>query len=84
MSGIAAAQTTSSETTTTTTATGAPVVVSPQSGTLSTTRIQRTDDGRGTETDSRRTTYRNENGVADDSVTTRTTQTMPPPVATSS
>jgi hypothetical protein len=60
------------------------VVVSPQSGTLSTTRAQRTLDGRGTETDSRSTSYRKENGVVDDSSTTRTTQTMPPPVATGS
>jgi hypothetical protein len=82
MSGIATAQTSSTEMTTT--STGAPVAVSPQSGTLSSTRTQRTDDGMGTQTDSRRTTYRNENGVADDSSTTRTTQTMAPPVATSS
>jgi len=82
MSGIAAAQSTSSEITTT--ATGAPVVVSPQSGTLSSTRTRRTDDGMGSKTDSTRTTYRNENGVADDSTSTRTTQTMAPPVASSS
>jgi hypothetical protein len=72
MSGIAAAQSTSSET-------SATSLVAPPVGTLSTTHTHRTIDSNGTETDSRRTTYRNEAGVADDSSVTQTTH---PPVAT--
>jgi hypothetical protein len=48
-------------------------VVAPPIGTLSSSRTARTVDSNGTETDSSRTTYRNEAGVADDVHTTTTT-----------
>ena len=75
MSGIAMAQTTSSESSTTS-------VVAPAVGTLSTSRTQRSSDGNGngTETHSRQTTYKNDAGVADDVVITKSTN---PPVNTS-
>jgi hypothetical protein len=53
--------------------------VAPPLGTLSTTTTKRSVDAYGTQTDSTATTYRNPNGVADDSVTKTTT--YPPPVA---
>lgn len=71
LSGIAAAQTTSSESSTTS-------IIAPPVGTLSTTRTQRTIDSNGTETQTNRTTYRNETGVADDVHTTTITH---PPVS---
>jgi hypothetical protein len=73
MSGIAAAQTTSSDSV-------APSIVAPPMGTLSTSHNEVRVDGNGTETDSSRTTYRNEVGVADDVHTTTTTR---PPITTS-
>jgi hypothetical protein len=73
MSGIAMAQTTSSESSTTS-------VVAPAVGTLSTSRTRRSIDGNGTETHSRQTTYKNDAGVADDVVITKSTN---PPVNTS-
>jgi hypothetical protein len=76
--GVAMAQTTTSQTTTTTT----PSLVEPPTGTLSTTRTQKTVGLDGTQTNTKETTYHNSNGVADDSVT-RTTTTYPPaPVMT--
>jgi hypothetical protein len=75
MMGVATAQTTSSETTTTIAPT--PLVVPP--GTLSTTSTMKSVGADGTQTDSTRTTYRNSNGVAADSVTKTTT--VAPPVA---
>jgi hypothetical protein len=73
MSGIAMAQTTSSESSTTS-------VVAPAVGTLSTSRTQRSIDGNGTVTHSRQTTYKNDAGVEDDVVITKSTI---PPVNTS-
>lgn len=52
---------------------GTTMIVAPPIGTLSSTHTQRTIDSNGTETDSSRTTYRNEAGVADDVHTTTTT-----------
>ena len=71
--GVATAQTTTSQTTTTV----APALVAPPVGTLSVTRTQKTIGSDGSETDSTRTTYRNSNGVADDSVTKTTTFPAP-------
>lgn len=48
-------------------------IAAPPPGTLSTSDTRKTIDSNGTETDSSRTTYRNEAGVADDVHTTRTT-----------
>ena len=70
--GAAVAQTTTSETTTTTVtprAAAAPMVAPPV-GTLSTSRTERTVGPDGTKTDKSETTYRNSNGVANDSVST--------------
>jgi hypothetical protein len=52
---------------------GTTPIVAPPIGTLSSSRTERTIDSNGTETDSSRTTYRNEAGVADDVHTTTTT-----------
>jgi hypothetical protein len=95
--GVAAAQT-ATETTTTqsTTAPGyapapayapAPVgapVAAPPVGTLSSTRTTRAVDAYGNQVNSRQTTYRNANGVAEDSRTVTTTAPAlpPPPVTT--
>jgi hypothetical protein len=57
-------------------------LVAPPAGTLSTSDTRRTIDGNGTETDSSRTTYRNQAGVADDVHTTTTTH--PAPMSTTS
>jgi hypothetical protein len=65
----AMAQTTSSQTTTTVT----PAIVAPPAGTLSSTHTEKTTGVDGTKTESTATTYRNTNGVADDSVTKTTT-----------
>jgi hypothetical protein len=74
--GGAHGQTTSSQTTTSTTVTPPAVtlIVPPPVGTLSTERTQQTISPDGTRTDSKSSTYRNTNGVANDSVTTTTTQ----------
>jgi len=77
--GIATAQTTSSQTTTTTTTPGMPLIVAPPTGTLSTERTQKTTSPDGTQTDTKSSTYRNTNGVANDSETTTTRQ---PPATT--
>jgi hypothetical protein len=82
--GAAMAQTTT-ETQTTTTVTPAlvapaPLLVAPPVGTLSSTTTKKTIAPDGTETDKTETTYRNTDGVADDTMT-RTT-TIAPPVAT--
>ncbi len=61
----------------------APVIVAPPPGTLSVTRTQNITAPDGTQTDRTETTYRNTNGVADDTMT-RTTTTPPPAVATTS
>ena len=52
---------------------GTTPIVAPPAGTLSSSRTERVIDSNGTETDSDRTTYRNEAGVADDVHTTTTT-----------
>jgi hypothetical protein len=92
--GVAFAQTTTSETITTT---ATPIEVVPslgsgkfptpneavqQEGPVSVTRTERTIGPDGAETDSSQTTYRNGNGVADDSVTRTTTYPAPQPVVT--
>ena len=59
-------------------------IVAPPVGTLSTTRTTRKIDGNGTQTDSSRTTYRNEAGVADDVHTKTTTHPAPTTTTTSS
>ena len=78
--GVAMAQstTTSQTTTTVTPSIVTPSIVAPPVGTLSTSRTTSTTSSDGTQTDSKETTYRNTNGVADDSMT-RTT--IYPPVA---
>jgi len=78
MTCVATAQMTTSQTT----VTGAPTVVAPPAGTMSTTTQSRSVGMDGTQTDSASTTYRNGNGVASDSVTRTTTYPPPPPVAT--
>ncbi len=88
--GGAVAQTTT-QTQTTTTVTPAPaapmvdppLLVAPPVGTLSTTTTQKIIGADGTQTDKTETTYRNTDGVADDTVT-RTTTVAPPAVATTS
>jgi len=80
--GVAVAQPTSSITTTA--VTPAPVVMAPPVGTLSTTQTRKTTDFDGTQTDTSRTTYRNSNGVADDSVTRTTTYPSPADTTTRS
>jgi len=70
---IAVAQTTSSDSSTTT-------IAAPPVGTLSTTHIERSIDSNGTRTDTNRTAYRNDAGVAEDVHTTKTT--FPPPTTT--
>jgi hypothetical protein len=84
--GAAVAQTTSSETTTIVTPAPAarpipvaPLIVAPPPGTLSVTRTQQINAPDGSQTDKTETTYRNTNGVADD--TTTKTITYPAPVA---
>jgi hypothetical protein len=84
MSGVAVAQTTYSTTTTEAPAVvvapaPAPVVVAPPSGVLSTTRTTRATDAYGNQVNSQSTTYRNTNGVAQDSTTTTRTAAPPPP-----
>jgi len=75
--GVALAQTTSSESSTTVT----PSLAAPPAGTLSTTRTQKSIGPDGTQTRTNESTYRNSDGVADDTV--RTTTTPPPaPVTT--
>jgi hypothetical protein len=76
------AQTTTSQTTTS--FTPAPVIVAPPEGTLSTTRTRKTIDEDGTRTDTNRTTYRNSNGVGDDSETRTTTYPSPADTTTRS
>jgi hypothetical protein len=73
--GVAVAQPSTSQTTTSTTV--APAVVAPAPGTLSTTSSRKTIDSDGKQTDTTRTTYRNTDGVADDSVTRTTTSALP-------
>jgi hypothetical protein len=79
--GVALAQTT--ESTTSQSTTTAPDA--PPAGTLSTTRDTHAVDANGNATDSKASSYRNTNGVADDSSTTTTTvpAPLPPPVTTS-
>lgn len=48
-------------------------IAAPPVGTLSTSDTRRTIETNGTETDTNRTTYRNQAGVADDVHTTTTT-----------
>jgi hypothetical protein len=51
----------------------------PPAGTLSTTRTTVAVDAYGNRLDQRQTTYRNNQGVAEDTRTTTTTTTPPPP-----
>ncbi len=83
--GIAVAQTTSSssETTTTVTPPNVPAIVAPPAGTLSVTSTSKGTAPDGTRTDKTQTTYRDSNGVVNDS-TTKTTTAPPPPAATTS
>ncbi len=80
--GAASAQTTSSQTSTSTTVTPAvpPVslLVPPPIGTLSTTHTSKTINADGSQIDSKSSTYRNTNGVAEDSATTTTTKPAMP------
>ena len=79
-SGQAFAQATYDSTTTTQTAPAVPPPIpAPPQGTLSTTREHHAVDAYGNQTDSKSTTYRNEQGVAEDSATTTTTTPPPPP-----
>jgi hypothetical protein len=66
LSGAASAQTAPSPN-------GTTPIVAPPAGTLSSSRTERVIDSNGTETDSDRTTYRNEAGVAEDVHTTTAT-----------
>ena len=75
--GAAQAQTTTSQTTIYT-----PPLSAPPAGTLSTTRTEKTIGVDGTQTKTNETTYRNTNGVSDDTVTRSTTITPPPVTAT--
>ncbi|MEJ0046037.1 MAG: hypothetical protein WDN04_07880 [Rhodospirillales bacterium] len=79
--GTAVAQTTESTTSQSTTMApdpNAPPAVPPP-GTLSTTREAHAVDAYGNRTDSKASTYRNGNGVANDSTTTTTSVPAPPP-----
>jgi hypothetical protein len=58
-------------------------LIAPPAGTLATSDTRRTVDSNGTETNSSRTTYRNQAGVADDVRTTTTTQSVPTTTSTS-
>jgi hypothetical protein len=75
--GVAMAQTATDTTTTTQSAT-APEPA-PVSGTLSTTRTHDAVDAYGNRVDSKQSTYRNTNGVAEDTRTTTQTMAPPPP-----
>ena len=82
-SGTALAQTSESTTTTSTMAppgmmSAPPAPGAPPVGTLSTTRETHAVDAYGNQVDSKSTSYRNAQGVAQDSQTT-TTQVPPPP-----
>jgi hypothetical protein len=80
--GTAMAQTSSQTITTQTTPHVAPpaVVVAPPAGVLSTTRTTGAVDAYGNRVDQQSTTYRNSQGVAQDTQTT-TQYAPPPPVA---
>jgi len=80
--GVATAQTSSSESTTTQSTLAPPPapVTPPPIGTLSSTREVHGVDAYGNRIDKTQSTYRNTNGVAQDSETTRTV--VPPPVTT--
>ena len=79
--GVAMAQTATDTTTTTQSAT-APEPA-PVSGTLSTTRTHDAVDAYGNRVDSKQSTYRNTNGVAEDTRTTTQTMAPPPPPVSS-
>jgi len=81
--GAAAAQSSSSSSSTTTT-TQPPVslVVPPPIGTLSTEHTSQTVNPDGSQSSSKSTTYRNTEGVANDSVTRSTTTPAPLPMET--
>lgn len=86
MSGVAVAQTTVIEQSPAVVPASPPAVVvtPPPSGVLSTTRTSKSVDAYGNRVDLQSTTYRNANGVAQDSeTTTRTVAPPPPPVVTS-
>jgi hypothetical protein len=81
--GVALAQTTtSSQTTTTVTPAEVPLIVAPPAGTLSVTHTEKSVSSDGSTVDKTQTTYRNTNGVADDTMT-KTTTTAAPTVALS-
>jgi hypothetical protein len=83
--GAAYAQTTTTSTTTQVytppayVAQVTPAPVAPPEGTLSTTRETHSEDAYGDQRYSKTTTYRNSNGVAQDSKTVTTTVPAPPP-----
>ena len=56
-----------------------PVAVAPPVGTLSSTRTTHAVDAYGNQVDQKSTSYRNENGVAQDTQTTTTSVPAPPP-----
>ena len=74
-SGVALAQTTTtSQTTTTVTPSDpAPLLVAPPPGTLATTRTEKITSSDGSQTEKTETTYRNTEGVADNTMTRTTT-----------
>jgi len=61
-----------------------PAPVSPPPGVLSSERQVHAVDAYGNRYDKTQTTYRNSNGVAQDTTTTRTTVAPPPPPVTRS
>jgi hypothetical protein len=84
--GIAAAQTASETTTTQSTTYPAPPypaapapLVAPPPGTLATIHTTRSVDAYGNEVDQQKATYRNSQGVAQDTRTVTTTVPAPPP-----
>lgn len=81
--GYASAQTSSETTQQTYAAPAAPAVpVSPPAGVLSTERTVRATDADGNQFKQKQTTYRDGNGVAQDSTTTTSTAAPPPPPVT--
>ena len=73
------AQTTYDSTATQTTVAPGATPVAPPVGTLSTTRETHAQDAYGNQSNSRSTSYRDSQGVAEDRQTTTTTVAAPPP-----
>ena len=81
-SGVATAQTATDTTSQTTTTMAPPPVTPPPPGTLATEHESRRVDAYGNQTDSKSTSYRDSNGVAEDTKTTTTMAPPPPPPTT--